>query len=259
MVKPIELKMDRERGRMRQGRRARYMARDRGDMGHSHMIRRRFSNGTTRLRNSRQSKPCYVGDNVYESISEAARTEGMKLEKLRCRLKRGQSTYQGKPIGFVELPPEVAARYYRHQTYEWEGETFDTLRGFARAVADTYGCAVVTVEVCMWKYGNIERLGGWHGSKGFAKRKTYHRATEKMATAPRKSPKAKFKPKAPPPPDMVPCSQIFFLGTDEFDAGRQVPPGLARIVESGGGVWKGAVVRVPQTDNALALYRELLD
>ena len=71
-MKPIELKMDRERGRMRQGRRARYMARDRGDAGHSYMVRRRFSTGTTDLHGATNCMPCYVGDNVYDSIGQAA-------------------------------------------------------------------------------------------------------------------------------------------------------------------------------------------
>ena len=260
-MKPIVQRDDILMSEQRRSRRRRgtNIKHQRIDMNHSYWLRRRFSTGTTALHGARNCKPCYVGDNVYDSIGQAARSENMNAEKLRVRLKRGQTTYQGKRIGFVELPPEVADKYYGHQTYEWDGNTFDTMVGFAKAVAADTGCSPKTVESHMYKHGDIDRLGTrLHSTYARDKRKTYHRATEKMATAPRKVRKAKFKPKKPAAPPTVPCSQIFFLGPDEFDAGKQVSPALAQIVARGGGVWKGSVVRVPQTENALALYRELL-
>ena len=256
MVKPLEIRKDIVLGRMRQSRRLRDMQSRSQDMRHSVWMRRRFTSGKSTLARARNCLPCYVGDNVYDSIGAAARAEGMKMEKLRVRLKRGATHYQGKPIGLIDLPQEVRDSYYGKTELEWEGEVYDTKAGYCRAVAATFNCSPNTVEYHMRRHGSIDQLGAYKSSRGFYK-KTYHRATEKLAKDPVKVPKAKFRRRKPPSP-LVPCSKIFFLGGDRFDSGTRIAPGLDRIVQSGGGVWQGAQVRVPQTPAALAVYEALL-
>ena len=67
--------------------------------GHSVQVKRRYSTGGVIPANY-QSQACYVGDNDYPSIAEAARAENMKDNKLRERLKRGATHYRGLAIGF---------------------------------------------------------------------------------------------------------------------------------------------------------------
>ena len=235
---------------MRQGRRARYMARDRGDPGHAVMVRRRFSTGTARCHIP--GRPCYVGPNIYDSIAAAARANDMKYNKLWERLKAGKAQYRGMPIGLIELPEEIYRRYYRRRTWEWDGKTYDTQRQWVLAVAETMGCSESNVWKHYYRNGNVNNVGR------YAKVRTYERAAEKMATAPRPAAKPRYVAKKPPPPKLIPCDRGFFLGDDEFAPGSQVAPSLASVVNQGGGVWKGAKVRVPQTAQAAALYRELL-
>ena len=246
-MKPIDGNMRRVREQSRSGRRMRYMNRDRGDPGYSYMVKRRFSGtSATRPCTARQCKPCYVGDDIFDSIGAAALANDMKPEKLRVRLNRGAASYRGKPIGFVDLSAEDADRYFQRKTWEWRGKIYDTQAEWSKVAAADLGITPNAVRQRWYRNGHLDLL------------KTYQRAIVKMAKAPRKTAKAKFKPRRRPTPKTVPCDRGFFLGTDEFPAGRQVPPQLLSIVKAGGGMWQGEKVRVPQSRSGEMLYRELL-